>query len=116
LKGLIIVALMLIVSGCGTMTTAYTAFDGDLERLAGKKVDDSYIFNLGYLRDNEPSEIQELVSANQIYTYKIEFRTRPYPFAEPTQIWRCTVKIEVEAQSKVIKSATSRGEGCWRSV
>jgi hypothetical protein len=98
------------------MTIAYTTFDEDLERLIGKSISEAYIFHLGYLRDIEPNDAQNLVSGNKIYTYKIEFKTRGFFFTEPNETWRCTVKLEVEPQSEIIKSASSIGEGCWRAV
>jgi hypothetical protein len=98
------------------MTIAYTTFDDDLERLAGKNIKEAYIFNLGYLRDIDPDNVQNLVQGNKIYTYNIEFKTRKFFFTEPNKTWNCTVKLEIDPQSKIIESARSRGEGCWRSV
>ena len=116
MKKLLALAASLLISGCSIMTIAYTTFDEDLERLLGKSVSEAYIFNLGYLRDIEPNDSQDLVSGNKIYTYKIEFKTRELFFTEPNEMWHCTVKLEVDPQTEIIKSASSIGEGCWRPV
>ncbi len=116
LNKLLGLAASLLVSGCSIMTVAYTTFDEDLEGLLGENVNEAYIWRLGYLRDIEPNDTQELVSGNKIYTYEIEYQTREFLFTEPNKTWHCTVKLEIDPQSENIKSATSVGEGCWRPV
>jgi len=116
LKKILTLTASLLVSGCSIMTIAYTAFDDDLARLLGKSLKEAYIFRIGYLRNVEPSEVQELVGGNKIYTYNIEYKTREFFFSKPKKKWQCTVKLEINSQLEIINSSSARGEGCWRPV
>ncbi|MGY0216337.1 hypothetical protein ACWJJH_02990 [Endozoicomonadaceae bacterium StTr2] len=101
----IMMMLAVLLSGCvGTKAGAYQVFAEDLERLSGKNFTDSYIYNIGYLDNLVPENIESLNNGNTIKAFSIK----------PPRKQQCTVYVEIDSDN-IIVDAISEGSGCWRA-
>ncbi len=105
LRKTILVLFAITLAGCvGTKSGAYRVFAEDLERLSGNNIENSYVFNIGYLAKLKPDSVKELSNGNRIMVFSIKAPRKQ----------SCSVHIETN-RNNVIVVATSEGSECWRA-
>ena len=113
ISAIICVLTIAILTGCvGTKAGAHKYFAENLEKLNGAPFAEAYMHQFGYFKDAQPIEVKHLKNGNKIRVYE-NIKTPLCIFTGKRSREVCTIYIELDTKTKVIISASAKGDGCY---